>query len=130
MADFGTDDWRDCPDARFAYATLRDRLEHYGRWGQVGSYQLTQLYACRNLDTYPVVGWLMGGLNYHAVHHAFPDIPFNRLPAAFDLIQAVLQRHNLPLMLQGKGYLHETIELNRHPATIGTVNHQNDLMRG
>jgi fatty acid desaturase len=25
----------------------------------------------------------MGGLNYHAVHHAFPDIPFDRLPAAF-----------------------------------------------
>jgi fatty acid desaturase len=46
----------------------------------------------------------MGGLNYHA----FPDIPFNRLPAAFDCIQAVLQRNGLPLMLQGKGYLHKT----------------------
>lgn len=66
----------------------------------------------------------MGGLNYHAVHHAFPDIPFNKLPAAFNRIQAVLKRHDLPLMLQGKGYVHETIKLNRDPATIGAVNHQ------
>jgi fatty acid desaturase len=71
-----------------------------------------------------VVGWLMGGLNYHAVHHAFPDIPFNRLPVAFDRLQAVLQRHDLPLMLQGKGYMQETIELDRHPSTIGAVNPQ------
>jgi fatty acid desaturase len=107
-----------------AIGQMRDRLEHYGRWGQTGGYQLTQLYACRNLDTYPWVGWLMGGLNYHAVHHAFPDIPFNKLPVAFDRLQAVLQRHDLPQMLQGKGYVQETIELNWHPATIGTVNPQ------
>jgi fatty acid desaturase len=103
---------------------VRDRLEHYGMWGQTGGYQLTQLYSCRNLNTDPLVGWLMGGLNYHAVHHAFPDIPFNRLPAAFDRIQAVLQRHNLPLMVQGKGYLHETLELVQQPSTIGAVNPQ------
>jgi fatty acid desaturase len=107
-----------------AIGQARDRLEHYGMWGQVGGYQLTQLYTCRNLDTYPWVGWLMGGLNYHAVHHAFPDIPFNKLPVAFDRLQAVLQRHDLPLMLQGRGYVRETIELNRHPATIGAVNPQ------
>jgi fatty acid desaturase len=105
-------------------AQMRDRLEHYGMWGQTGGYRLTQLYACRNLDTYPGVGWLMGGLNYHAVHHAFPDIPFNRLPVAFERIQEVLQRNGLPLMLQGKGYLHETIELCQHPSTIGAVNPQ------
>ncbi len=107
-----------------AVAQMRDRLEHYGMWGQTDCYRLTQLYACRNLDTYPGVGWLMGGLDYHAVHHAFPDIPFNHLPVAFDRIQDVLQRNGLPLMLQGKGYLHETIELGRHPSTIGAVNPQ------
>jgi fatty acid desaturase len=107
-----------------AIGQARDRLEHYGMWGKTGGYQLTQLYACRNLDTYPWVGWLMGGLNYHAVHHAFPDIPFNQLPVAFDRIQTVLQRYDLPLMLQGKGYVQETIDLNRHPATIGAVNPQ------
>ncbi len=107
-----------------AIGQARDRLEHYGTWGKFGSYQLTQLYACRNLDTNPLVGWLMGGLNYHAIHHAFPDIPFNQLPAAFDRLQAVLQQHDLPLMLQGKGYVQETIQLNRHSATIGAVNPQ------
>jgi fatty acid desaturase len=107
-----------------AIGQARDRLEHYGRWGQTGGYQLTQLYACRNLDTYPWIGWLMGGLNYHAVHHAFPDIPFNKLPEAFDRIQAVLRRHDLPLMLQGKGYVHETIKLGQHPSTIGAVDPQ------
>lgn len=102
----------------------RDHLEHYGMWGQTDGSQLTQLYSCRNLNTYAWVGWLMGGLNYHAVHHAFPDIPFNRLPEAFDRIQIVLQRHDLPLMLQGEGYLHETLQLGQHPSIIGAVNPQ------
>jgi fatty acid desaturase len=102
----------------------RDRLEHYGVWGQTGGYQLTQLYACRNLATDAWVGWLMGGLNYHAIHHAFPDIPFNKLPEAFDRIQSVLQRHDLPLMLLGKGYVSESINLGQHPSTIGDVNLQ------
>jgi fatty acid desaturase len=103
---------------------MRDHLEHYGLWGQIGSYQLTQLYACRNIATHPWLGWLMGGLNYHAVHHAFPNIPFDQLPTAFQRIQEVLQRHNLPLMIQGKGYLLETIDLGQHPSIIGAVNPQ------
>jgi fatty acid desaturase len=102
----------------------RDHLEHCGMWGQTDGYQLTQLYSCRNLKTYPWVSWLMGGLNYHAVHHAFPDIPFNRLPEAFQRIQTVLQQHDLPLMLQGEGYLHETLQLGQHPSVIGAVNPQ------
>lgn len=88
-------------------------------WGRTGGYQLTQLYSCRNLETYAWVGWLMGGLDYHAVHHAFPDIPFDRLPEAFERIQAILQRHGLPLMVRGKGYLPETLELSQQPSTIG-----------
>lgn len=107
-----------------ALVQVRDHLEHYGMWGQTGGFQLTQLYSCRNLKTYPWVGWLMGGLNYHAVHHAFPDIPFNRLPEAFQRIQTVLQRHGLPLMLQGEGYLLETLQLGQHPSAIGAVNPQ------
>jgi fatty acid desaturase len=102
----------------------RDHLEHYGMWGQTSGYQLTQLYSCRNLKTSPLVGWLMGGLDYHAVHHAFPDIPFNRLPEAFQRIQTVLQHHGLPLMLQGEGYLHEAFQLEQHPSVIGAVNSQ------
>jgi fatty acid desaturase len=107
-----------------AIIQMRDHLEHYGLWGQTGGYQLTQLYACRNLKTYPWVGWLMGGLNYHSVHHAFPDIPFNLLPEAFQRIQTILQRHGLPLMLQGKGYLQETLQLSQHPSVIGAIDFQ------
>jgi hypothetical protein len=47
----------------------------------------------------------MGGLSYHAVHHAFPGIPFNRLPEAFKRIQGVLQQQGLPLMQLEEGYL-------------------------
>ena len=104
-----------------AIVQARDHLEHYGMWGRTGGYQLTQLYSCRNLETYPWVGWLMGGLDYHAVHHAFPDIPCDRLPVAFGRIQAVLQRHGLPLMVRGKGYLPETLELSQQPSTIGAI---------
>jgi fatty acid desaturase len=100
----------------------RDHLEHYGLWGQAEGYQLTQLYAGRNLTTYPWFGWLMGGLNYHAVHHAFPDIPFNQLPTAFQRIQNVLQQHGLPPMLQGEGYGQEACQLGQHPAVIGAIN--------
>jgi fatty acid desaturase len=107
-----------------AIVQARDHLEHYGLWGQTGDYQLTQLYACRNLKTYPWVGWFMGGLNYHAVHHAFPNIPFNRLPEAFQRIQTVLQRRGLPLMLEGNGYLRATLQLGQHPSAIGAVNPQ------
>jgi fatty acid desaturase len=107
-----------------AIMQVRDHLEHYGLWGQTNGYQLTQLYSCRNLKTYPLVGWLMGGLNYHAVHHAFPDIPFNRLPEAFQRIQIVLKRHGLPLMLQEEGYLRTTLKLGRHPSAIGVFNPQ------
>jgi fatty acid desaturase len=102
----------------------RAHLEHYGRWGQTDSYQLTQLYSCRNLKTYLGVSWLMGGLDYHAVHHAFPEIPFNLLPAAFQQIQQVLERHDWPLLPQGAGYWQETWQLSQRPTVIGAVNPQ------
>ncbi|HEY9605127.1 MAG TPA: fatty acid desaturase [Allocoleopsis sp.] len=101
---------------------IRDHLEHYALWGKFTGHQLTQLYACRNLQTSFLVGWFMGGLNYHAVHHAFPGIPFNQLPEAFQRIQGVLQQHNLPLMQLDEGYLKSTYWLSRHPSLIGAVN--------
>ncbi|NEQ33336.1 MAG: fatty acid desaturase [Leptolyngbya sp. SIO4C5] len=101
-----------------AVAQTRDHLEHYGLWQQTDSYQLTQLYACRNLKTSKCVSWLMGGLNYHSVHHAFPTIPFDQLPQAFEQIQAVLKQHQLPPMQMGDGYFKETLWLLQHPALI------------
>lgn len=100
----------------------RDHLEHYGLWGKATNYQTTQLYACRNLKTSRIVGWLMGGLDYHAVHHALPDIPFNHLPVAFDRIQTLLHQHNLPGMNQEGGYVQETIRLSQTPTVIGEPN--------
>lgn len=88
-----------------AVGQTRAHLEHYGLWHQVGGHQLTQLYASRNVQTSAWLGWLMGGLNYHAVHHAFPGIPFNQLPEAHKRIQAVLTEHDLPMMVMEPGYL-------------------------
>lgn len=107
----------------------RDHLEHYALWGKFSSYQLTQLYASRNLQTSALVGWLMGGLNYHAVHHAFPDIPFNQLPKAFERVQQVLKKHNLPLMKLAPGYLQSTYWFSRHPSLIGEVDDSNHTNR-
>jgi fatty acid desaturase len=101
----------------------RDHLEHYALWGKFTGHQLTQLYASRNLKTSSLVGWLMGGLPYHAVHHAFPGIPFNQLPEAFQRIQGVLQQQGLPLMQVQAGYLESAHTLSRHPSLIGEVNH-------
>ncbi|QJB47250.1 fatty acid desaturase family protein [Dolichospermum flos-aquae] len=99
----------------------RDHLEHYALWGRFKNHQLTQMYASRNLQTSSLVGWLMGGLNYHAVHHAFPDIPFNQLPEAFERIQKVLQKHGFPAMQLDAGYLKSTYWLSSHPSLIDEV---------
>ncbi|MBH8573069.1 fatty acid desaturase [Nostocaceae cyanobacterium CENA369] len=96
----------------------RDHLEHYALWGKFTSHQLTQLYACRNIQTSSVVSWLMGGLDYHAVHHTFSDIPFNQLPTAFKQIQSVLKKYNLPLMERESGYLKSAYCLSRNPSLI------------
>ncbi|NEP15395.1 MAG: fatty acid desaturase [Leptolyngbya sp. SIO4C1] len=87
----------------------RDHLEHYGLWGYAGSYRLTQLYACRNVRANRFTNWLMGGLPYHSIHHAFPDIPFDQLPTAFERIEAVLAAYHLPAMTVASGYCSETL---------------------
>lgn len=99
----------------------RDHLEHYGLWGTARGHLLTQLYACRNLTTLPLVSWLMGGLPDHAIHHAFPRIPFNHLPEAFQRIQTVLENYRLPAMQRGRGYISETLRLSVQPALIGEI---------
>ncbi|BAY59651.1 fatty acid desaturase (plasmid) [Leptolyngbya boryana NIES-2135] len=98
----------------------RDHLEHYGMWSQAPGHQLTQLYSSRNLTVHPIVGWLVGGLNYHSVHHAFPSIPFDQLPEAFRRIESVLKQHDLPPMTVGCGYVKEVSRLSTQPSAIGT----------
>lgn len=97
---------------------VRTHIEHYGLWKQVGGHQLTQLYACRNLNTSALVSWLMGGLNYHAVHHAFPGVPFNQLATAHQRIQTIFSNHNMPAMEVQSGYLKTTFQLMQHMSLI------------
>lgn len=92
-------------------AQTRGLLEHYGLWQQAGGHQLTQLYSSRNLQTSRWFSWLIGGLNYHAVHHAFPGIPFDRLPEAHGRIQTVLAEHKMPAMTLEPGYLRAVLRL-------------------
>ncbi|NEQ53084.1 MAG: hypothetical protein F6K11_23585, partial [Leptolyngbya sp. SIO3F4] len=63
---------------------------------QMDGHLITQLYSARNVQTSPWFGWLIGGLNYHAVHHAFPSIPFDQLPEAYGRILTVLNKHKMP----------------------------------
>ncbi|NES99168.1 MAG: fatty acid desaturase [Sphaerospermopsis sp. SIO1G1] len=96
----------------------RDHLEHYGMWAKFQNHQLTQFYAGRNLQTHPIIGWLMGGLNYHAVHHGFPDIPFYHLPTAFDRVQLILKKYDFPVMELDPGYLQSAYLLSQQTLLI------------
>ncbi|MEM9907251.1 MAG: fatty acid desaturase [Cyanobacteria bacterium P01_D01_bin.44] len=97
----------------------RDHIEHYGLWGPAGNYQLTQLYTCRNIQAGRGLNWLMGGLPYHSIHHAFPDIAFSQLPDAFHRIEAVLADHNLPSMALERGYLSSAFSWVRETSLYG-----------
>jgi fatty acid desaturase len=96
----------------------RDHLEHYGLWMPGGQHLTTQLYAGRNLRVWPGMGWLLGGLHYHGVHHAFPGVPFYRLPAAFQRVQAILLRHQQPAMVVDAGYIKTALHLGRQSSCI------------
>ena len=98
----------------------RDHLEHYGMWQSTDSYQLTQLYACRNLNEPAWVNWLMGGLPYHSVHHAFPNVASAQLPEAFHRLQAVLEHHLLPPMALEQGYIATSVQLVNSASLINT----------
>ncbi|HEY9762177.1 MAG TPA: fatty acid desaturase [Trichocoleus sp.] len=101
-----------------AITQLRDHIEHYALWNTHKGHQLTQLYACRNLNTPAFVSWLMCGLDDHSMHHAFPNIPFNHLAEAFHRTQAVLEQHQLPVIPRGDGYIRETLRLSTQPQLI------------
>ncbi|MGC9504528.1 fatty acid desaturase family protein [Baaleninema sp.] len=96
----------------------RDHLEHYGLWRCGESHLVNQLYGSRNLSVLPGFGWLLGGLQYHAVHHGFPGIPCYRLETAFQRVQAVLVEQGCEPMAVGDGYVREIWRLGLHPAVI------------
>ena len=49
--------------------------------------------------THPAYEWLSWGMNYHAVHHMHPRVPFHQLRRAFDATRREL-RH-----VEERGYL-------------------------
>lgn len=89
----------------------RDHLEHYGLWQPQATPMLTQLYASRNIQTPDWLNWLLGGLPHHAVHHAFPHLPFYALPEATQRLQPRLQQAQHPPLTFGSGYWREAQRL-------------------
>ncbi|MGK7962547.1 fatty acid desaturase family protein [Crocosphaera sp.] len=108
------------------FMQIRDHLEHYQMWRKSDNYLLTQLYATRNILVPNWVQWLMGGLPYHGVHHGFPNIPFHRLPEAFDNIQSVLKEHDYPEMTRDKGYFRTAWRLSHQPSLISDTGQVNE----
>ena len=87
-----------------AIVQTRGLIEHHGLWRTGPSGLLTQLYASA---TVTAPGWLniaLGGLPHHAAHHAFPSIPFQRLPLATERISEVLASHQQPPLPRLAGY--------------------------
>ncbi len=79
-----------------AVMQARGMLEHHGLWRPNTTYELTQLYTSRNIQAGVLVNVLMGGLPYHSLHHAYPSIPYDRLPEASAIAEAALARHGKP----------------------------------
>ena len=79
-----------------AVMQARGMIEHHGLWRPSTTYELTQLYTSRNIVAGPLVNFLMGGLPHHSLHHAYPSIPYDRLPEASAIAEAELARHGKP----------------------------------
>lgn len=92
---------------------FRAHIEHYGLAGKRSNYFSTQLYACRNIETNKAMSWLMNGLNFHSIHHAFPKVPFYHLEEATRRMDSLLTTNNAEKLPTSKGYLRTYVELAR-----------------
>lgn len=88
-----------------AVMQVRGMIEHHGLWQPNTTYELTQLYTSRNIQAGPLINALMGGLPHHSLHHAYPSIPYNNLPQASRIAEAVLQDHGKPPLPRVSSYL-------------------------
>jgi fatty acid desaturase len=84
---------------------FRAHIEHYGLSGKRSNYFATQLYSCRNIETHPFMSWLMNGLNFHSIHHAFPKVPFYHLEEATHRMNELLKQNGAEQLPHSKGYL-------------------------
>lgn len=83
----------------------RALVEHWGLWQPRQVFLLSQLYGCRNVETWPWLNVMMGGLPHHSAHHAFPGIPCHHLPEASMRIEHLLRQKGLPPLPRCDGYL-------------------------
>jgi fatty acid desaturase len=90
---------------------FRAQIEHYGLSGKRSNYFETQLYACRNIETHPLMSWLMNGLNFHSIHHAFPKVPFYHLEEATVRMNALLSQKGAEQLPSSKGYVQTFLSL-------------------
>jgi fatty acid desaturase len=79
-----------------ALMQVRGMIEHHGIWKRFSTYELTQLYSSRNIAASSLVNLLMGGLPHHSLHHAYPSIPYDKLPQATSIAEEVLGRNGHP----------------------------------
>lgn len=92
---------------------FRAHIEHYGLAGKRSNYFTTQLYACRNIQTNRAMSWLMNGLNFHSVHHAFPKVPFYHLEEATERINKLIEANNAESLPQANGYIRTFVGLSK-----------------
>ncbi|MEY3902213.1 MAG: hypothetical protein RL189_1519, partial [Pseudomonadota bacterium] len=92
---------------------LRAHVEHYGLSGKRSNYFATQLHTCRNIETTRTMSWLMNGLNFHSIHHAFPKVPFYNLEEATRRMNELLKKNNVDTLPQAKGYVSTVVALSR-----------------
>ncbi len=90
---------------------FRAHIEHYGLSGKRSNYFATQLYTCRNIETHPLMSWLMNGLNFHSIHHAFPKVPFYHLEEATVRMNDLLKNNGAEQLPSSKGYVHTFLSL-------------------
>lgn len=62
----------------------------------------------RSMNTFPLIRTIMWNMPYHAEHHAYPGVPFHRLPDLHEAIQGELVHKE-----EGYGQFHKSVILER-----------------
>lgn len=85
---------------------FRAHILHYGLWGKEANFFETQIFNSRNIRTNPFTSWYYVHLNFHSVHHAFPNIPFYNLEEAHKRMKALYAAaQGRKAMAEEEGYL-------------------------
>ncbi len=97
---------------------FRAHLEHYGLWTLQTNFLESQIYNCRNIKTNFVTSQFFNGLNYHSVHHAFPNIPFYSLKEAHERIRSYCNEKGAPPMVEEEGYAKVAFSIIKKPTFV------------